>query len=120
MGFQLFLSVWNRKWSSGMNTPVHEIWRFDNEKFWHNGMKPANCGMLDHCNLRPKLMNDVTITAYDCSIDNGKPVSNSNRFPIKYKLAPYGTGGRLLFTANFKVTRHKNLDKSQKFGPDKL
>jgi len=26
---------------------------------------------------------------------------------INYKLAPYGTGGRLLLTANFKVTWHK-------------
>jgi len=25
------------------------------------------------------------------------------------KLAPYGTDGRLLLTANFKVTRHKKL-----------
>jgi len=35
------------------------------------------------------------------------------------KLALQGTGGQLLFTANFKVTRHK-LDKNKKSGPDKL
>jgi len=36
------------------------------------------------------------------------------------KLAPYGTGGRLLLTANVKVTWHKNWDKDQKSGPVKL
>jgi len=36
----------------------------------------------------------------------------------KHKLAPYGTDGRLLLTANFKVTWHKTRDKSQKSGPD--
>ena len=36
------------------------------------------------------------------------------------KLAPYGTDGRLLLTANFEVTWHKNYDKNQKSGPDKL
>ena len=35
-------------------------------------------------------------------------------------ISPYGTGGRLLLTANFKVTWHKNWDKSQKSGPEKL
>jgi len=38
----------------------------------------------------------------------------------KNKLAPYGTGDRLLRTANFKVTWHKNWDKNQNSGPDKL
>jgi len=32
------------------------------------------------------------------------------------KLAPYGTGGRLLLTANIKVTWHKNWNKNQKSG----
>ena len=36
------------------------------------------------------------------------------------KLAPYGTGSRLLLTANFKITWHKNYDKNKKSGPDKL
>ena len=36
------------------------------------------------------------------------------------KLAPYGTYGQLLHTANFKVTWHKNWDKNQKSGPDKV
>ena len=36
------------------------------------------------------------------------------------KLAPYGTGGRLLLTANFEVTWHKNYNKNQKLGPKKL
>jgi len=38
----------------------------------------------------------------------------------KNKLAPYETGSRLLLPANFKVTWHKNYDKNQKPGPDKL
>jgi len=33
------------------------------------------------------------------------------------KVAPYGTDGRLLLTANFKVTRHKNWDKNKKIRP---
>ena len=40
--------------------------------------------------------------------------------PINDKLAPYGTGGRILLTANFKVTWHKKQDKDQKSDPDKL
>ena len=36
------------------------------------------------------------------------------------KLAPYGTGGRLLLTANFRVTWHQKYDKNKKAGPDKL
>jgi len=39
---------------------------------------------------------------------------------ITNKLSPYGTDGRLLLTANFKVTWHKNSDKNKKSGPDKL
>ena len=37
-----------------------------------------------------------------------------------HKLAPYGTDGRLLLIAKFKVTWHKNWDKNQKSDPDKL
>ena len=33
------------------------------------------------------------------------------------KLAPYGTDGQLLLTANFKVTWHRNWDKIKKSGP---
>ena len=40
--------------------------------------------------------------------------------PTTNKLAPDGTGGRLLLTANFKVTWHKNYNKNQKSGPNKL
>jgi len=36
------------------------------------------------------------------------------------KLAPYGTAGRLLLTANFKVTWHRKIKKNKKSGPDKL
>jgi len=32
---------------------------------------------------------------------------NQQHVPEKNKLAPYGIGGRLLLTANFKVTLHK-------------
>ena len=37
-----------------------------------------------------------------------------------HKLAPYGTDGRRLLTANFKVTWHKNWEKNQTSGPEKL
>ena len=40
--------------------------------------------------------------------------SNSN------KLAPYGNDGRILLTANFKVTWHRNWGKIQKSGHDTL
>jgi len=36
------------------------------------------------------------------------------------KLAPYGNDGRLLLTAKFEVTWHKNYDKNKKSGPAKL
>jgi len=36
------------------------------------------------------------------------------------KLAPYGTDGQLLFTANLKDPWHKNYDKNPKSGHDTL
>jgi len=42
-----------------------------------------------------------------------KPVGSQLNLPLRTrkenkKLAPYGTGSRVLLTANFKVTWHKN------------
>jgi len=40
---------------------------------------------------------------------------------MNHKLASYGTDGRLLLNADFKVTWHKKWDKNKKkSGPDKL
>jgi len=55
----------------------------------------------------------IDTNQHHCSIH----MANENRARSKNKLAPYGTGGRLLLTANFKVTWNKNWDKNQKFGP---
>jgi len=38
-------------------------------------------------------------------------------YRLIHKLAPYGTDGRLLLTANFKVTRHKNKTKIKILAP---
>jgi len=39
---------------------------------------------------------------------------------IILKLAPYGTDGRLIFTANLNIPWHKNYDKNPKSGRGKL
>jgi len=46
-------------------------------------------------------------------------IKNLEEIPKFNKLAPYGTDGQLLLTANFKVTWHKKWDKNKKSGPDK-
>ena len=48
---------------------------------------------------------------------NHKWLSSVNMKHLYNKLAPYGTDGRLLLTANFKVMWHKL---GQKSGPDTL
>ena len=53
-----------------LKLPVYEVRRFDDEKFRHNRMKPADSCVLDHRDLHPKLMNGVNITSHNCSIGN--------------------------------------------------
>jgi len=65
-----------------------------------------------------------SIVGYVCAVwFNTNTQLRSKFFCVRHmhkKLAPYGTDVPLLLTANFKVTWHRNWDKIQKSGPDKL